>query len=501
MGKDLDSKPDAKPKNPAHTGTAFARRIRNWASRRIPSFVDSEFTKQSRERFRKRDTEEIPASIPPITQSVDLKRVYAAEFYTPAHAERLLVAFEKLGWNSADTFPFRANASEWVARSRRSPEGTWLNLGVIVPPDSQKRFHRATVCKLPAGFDVAHAEFMSISPSLSCIVLSFDTEAEHEKIYEGIARSQVGTKLIRNKRGGHSVVSPRSYKRRAVGKARTSIRRDILDWFHKNLPGAFSTNRSLELFPTCELLFTDNVSAISNQERSLLNEYLGLEYGRIYWDSCNLKGLTLVHPASASEAQKTHAVIHVERGDLAAVDNSTFGGSSDEAYLNRLSIELPKFVGHWSIDALLRLYQAEISGVRDRAVFSSQSQDATNTTRQLQRVVSNSIDVSLLAAELPNALREGLWNEWDFVFRAEGEPPVSFVKTSTQRYVESVRLLGKSDQIIRNLIVQQGNLINALEAIASQRKISRLTIAMTILTIAIFALTAVMAYDGLFQQS
>jgi hypothetical protein len=191
----------------------------------------------------------------------------------------------------------------------------------------------------------------------------------------------------------------------------------------------------------------------------------------------------------------------VERNDLKAIDNADYGGDNDQAYLNRLSMELPRFIGHWGISALLRLYQEELSMVRDGASSSSRSPDAASTIRRLQRVISNSIDVSLLVAELPKAFEDALWNDWDFLLREEGRPPVSLIASSNQWSIELVNRLGTSDKTVRELLVQQGNLVNALEAVASQRTMSRLTIAMTVLTIAILILTAVMAYPAMFSNT
>lgn len=501
MSEDLDFETKNVPRILAGRRDALARRIRNWASRGLPALIDSVNTKSSREYYRRKDLEEIPASIPPVAEHAALKRVYAAEFYTPAHAEQLFLAMEKLGWNSAETSPFRTSATEWVARSRKSSGGIWLNLGIIVPPGSKQGFRDATVSELPEGFDAAQAQFLSISPSLSCIVVTFDVKAETEGVYESIARSPLATRLIRTKRG-HSIIDPRRNKRQVIAEARERFRTDILSWFKTNLPGAFSASGNLELFPTCELLFMDGVRTGDDRAtRNLWKEYLGLDYGGGCWDSSDLPGLTFAHPVSHVESQKGHSVLYVERSDLKAIDNAIYGGDSDDAYLNRLSIELPGFIGHWGIGALLRLYQEELSAVRDGSWSLTQSGDASRAISRLQRVTSNSIDVSLLASELPNAFQNVLWNNCDFLLRGDGRAPLSFIAGSTQWSMEVLERLGTSDRTIRDLLVQQGNLINALEAIASQRTMSRLTVAMTLLTVAILILTAVMAIPVMFPKT
>lgn len=501
MREDSKSRTEGRPRVLATRRQMLAHKLRNWASRRFPTLIDSTIIKSSREFHRSKDIEEIPASIPPDTQHVVLKRVFAAEFYTPAHAEQLLVAFKKFGWSSAETSPLHTNAAEWVARSRMGSGGIWLNLGAIVPPGSETGIRGAAVSKLPKRFITARAEFLSISPSLSCIVLTFNAKAETEGVYEGIARSSLGTRLVRTSRG-YSIIGPRGHKRQAIAVTREGFRNDILSWVKANLPGAFSASGNLELFPTCELLFTDGIRNGDHQaSRNLWNEYLGLSYGGALWNSSDVPGLTFAHPVSHVENQKGHSVLYVERSDLKAIDNALYGGDNDDAYLNRLSMELPRFIAHRGISALLRLYQEELSMVRDEASFSSRTPDAASTIRRLQRVISNSIDISLLAAELPNAFEDALWNDWDFSLREDGRPPVSLIAASNQWSIELVNRLGTSDKTVRELLVQQGNLVNALEAVASQRTMSKLTIAMTVLTIAIFFLTAVMAYPAMFPKT
>ncbi|SIQ56566.1 hypothetical protein SAMN05880561_103545 [Rhizobium sp. RU33A] len=435
----------------------------------------------------------MPASIPAETQRVALKQVFAAEFYTPAHAARLFGAFEKLGWSSPDTSPFRMDAAERVTRSRRRFDAMWLNLGTIVPPGTKRVFRDATVCDLPKGFVAAHANFFSISPSLSCIVVAFDANTETEERFDNIARSPLGTKLTRIKRG-FSIARPRNVKQQAIGDARQSNRNDILSWFKTYLPGAFSTSESLELLPTCELMFTDGLRACDDRtSNGLWREYLGLDYGLGGWDSSDMNGLTFVHPVSSQDRDQGHSLLYIERSALKRIENSTYGGDSDQAYINRLSTDLPGFIGYWGIGALLRLYQEEISVVRDAGSSSVQSGDASGAVKRLQRVTSNSIDISLLASELPDALRNVHWTGCDFFRKSGDEPPTSLVAASSQWSTELLERLGTSDRAIRDLLVQQGNLINSLEAIASQRTMSRLTFAMTLLTVAIFILTAVMA--------
>jgi hypothetical protein len=479
---------------------ALARWLRDWASRRVPSLIDSTFTKIGREHYRNSDIDGVPASIPPDTQHVALKRVFAVEFYTPAHAEQLKEAFARLGWNSPATSPFRKNAAEWVDRSRKSSGGTWFNLGAIVSPGGKAVPKDTAVCALPKGFSAARAEFHSISSSLSCIVIAFEVGAEVEEIYECIARSPLATRLERTKRG-HIVTSPDRMKSEAISKARKDFRSDILGWFTINLPGAFSASGNLELFPTSEVIITDCLRIQENRTpRNLWTKYLDLGSVSAHWGSADWPGLTFVYPNNHMWSEKRHSVIYVERSDLKSVDNAMYGGDSDEAYLTRLSTDLPGFIVHWAICALLRLYQVDLGEMRDGASVSAQSRDAAVAIRRLQRVISSSMDVSLFAAELPSAFQHSHWVSTDFVRQEDAQSPLSLVDASTHLSLELVNQLSTSDKAIRDLLVQQGNLINAMEALESQRKMSRLSGAMTWLTIAILVLTAVMAYPVIFPS-
>lgn len=481
---------------------ALARNFRTWASRRFPSLIDSPNTKRSREYYLQKDLETIPASIPAATQHVALKRVFGAEFYTPAHAERLFQAFEKLGWHSAETSAFQRTSADWVARSRRGSEGgAWINLGAIVRPGSHRLFRDATEVDLPNGFEDAHAELFSISSSLSCIVVTFNAARDVEGRYEHIARASLSTELRRTKRG-FSIIDPRSRKRQAIGQARDDFRRNILKWFKTNLPGAFATSGNLELLPTCELLFLDGIRTQEDPPtRNLWIDYLGLDYGGGDWTSSNLPGLRFAHPVSHVDSQKGHAVLSVERRDLRAFDNAVYGGDDDRAYLNMFSMSLPGLICLWAIPTLLQLYRAELNVVRDSKSFTGQSENAASVLTRLRQVTSNSIDISLLAAELPEAIRFPIRDSWDFFLESDNVETISLISALTRRSIELVDQLATSDRAIRDLLLQQGNLMNALEAIETQRTMSRLTIFITALTIAILILTAVMAVPVVFPNS
>jgi hypothetical protein len=61
--------------------------------------------------------------------------------------------------------------------------------------------------------------------------------------------------------------------------------------------------------------------------------------------------------------------------------------------------------------------------------------------------------------------------------------------------------LEKSDRAIRDLLVQQGNLISAMEGVRTQRNMSKLTVIMTALTVVILLLTALMAVPVVFPEA
>lgn len=293
---------------------------------------------------------------------------------------------------------------------------------------------------------------------------------------------------------------PGENKRRMIAQSREGFRSDILKWFECNLPGAFSASGNLELFPTSELLFVDGFRNGDEDVPNLWKNYLGLDYGIGHWESSDVAGLMFAHPVSHVENQKGHSVIYAERSELQRTENALYGGDSDEAYLNRLSLELPGFVGHWGLSALLRLYQEELSVVRDGA-SSARSADAATAIERLQRVTSNSIDIALLAAELPDAFPFMLWSNCDFTSQRDGTESISLAAASRQWSMELLERLEKSDRAIRDLLVQQGNLINAMEGVRTQRNMSKLTVIMTALTVVILLLTALMAVPVVFPKA
>ncbi|MEI3804065.1 hypothetical protein V6R85_06065 [Agrobacterium sp. CCNWLW32] len=476
------------------------RRIRNWASRKFPALIESSNIKQSRNYYREKDHNLIPESIPHPDEIADLKAVYAAEFYTPAHAQRLMLGFKKMGWDSEEQSAFHRNHAEWVSRSRRDGSGIWINLGGIVSPKDRKIYRDVATAELPAGFKFAHAELFAISSSVNCIVIRFDPTHETEVAYGHIAREQLATELRKTKRG-FTIIRPRARKTDLIGAFRESFRKDILNWFASNLPGAFSSNGNAELFPTCEVLFLDNVLKRANdsgQATTLWLEYLGINYGVGRWASIDIPGLGFTHPVSHRVDRKGHAAISVERGSLNEIDISLYGDQNDDAYLNKLSLGMSGFICQWSVNALIDIYRDQINSARDTSWSTDSALDTVKILKRLQNITSNSVDVSLLASELPNALSQPIWDSLEFSSSCVEEDAISLSAALTDRAIGTIGQLVSSDKIVRDSLLQQGNLINALEAVQTQRNMARLTTIMMWLTVAIFLLTTIMAYPVIF---
>ena len=119
--------PDQEPTDAAPRRSLFFR-LQNYGYRKFPSFIPDPYLHERLERYRSHDADGNAKSEPPSDEVINLRCIWAVEFYTPSQISKLLRGFEKLGWNTDDSLGVDCNPVLWIQRTRESADGGgWLN--------------------------------------------------------------------------------------------------------------------------------------------------------------------------------------------------------------------------------------------------------------------------------------------------------------------------------------------------------------------------------------
>ena len=152
---------------------SFLKRAKDRIHHIYRSYIKDPYLKEHLKHYRKMDHKENQRTSPPENEVIDLKCLWAVEFYTPAHTDNLVNSFTKLGWNKEENTADLGNPITWLYGLRRYHRGNaWMNLGLLIPSNADSQIlgrHRRV--SLPTSIDYALAGMHSLSPSLMCIVV------------------------------------------------------------------------------------------------------------------------------------------------------------------------------------------------------------------------------------------------------------------------------------------------------------------------------------------
>ena len=176
--------PDQEPTDAAPR-RSFLFRLQEYGYRKFPSLIPDPERYKHLEMYRRRDADNNVKSEPPSDEIIDLRCVWAVEFYTPSQVSNLLRSFEKLGWNTDDSLGVDHNPARWIQRTRESAYGGgWLNLGPIQRPGGGIPFSFGRKAPLPIGVEYAHAAMYSLTSSVTCIVIGFVLDETQNRRFE-----------------------------------------------------------------------------------------------------------------------------------------------------------------------------------------------------------------------------------------------------------------------------------------------------------------------------
>jgi hypothetical protein len=390
-------------------------RLRKYAFRRLPFLIPDPDYRQLFEDSRSRDSEDNAKTAPPHGELVNLSCIWAVEFYTPSHVDRLLSGFDALGWSKDDASLSRPNPALWVRQLRETEYGGgWFNLGVICRTGEKRFVGIDRTAPLPRNVEYATGEIFSVTSSMTCIVMGFLLDEEYSLRVDQALRRNYGTRLERRQRG-YRIHDPSSQKKTAVRAIRACTRELATNWFRAHLPGLFSSGILDGEFPTCEFMTLRVGRPFPQREEGAARpeEYLHILEIDHDWDAWAYRaapGLKFAWPVLRDEENWFHAIVAARENDFSDDDTHIYGGtgrSSCTAYVDRC---LKGLLSRWALLAVLSGFERHLNAIRDSATFRpDHRRKPLILLETLGGDLSQSVDIAAVSAELGQARVCGRW--------------------------------------------------------------------------------------------
>ena len=423
---------------------------------------------------------------PPNNERIDLVCLWAAEFYTPSHHEKLVDSFAKLGWDKEKWTRGSGDPIAWLNGLRGDHRGgAWMNLGLLAPHDS-KLFSRTQdrIVELPAGMMYATAGIYSLTPSLVCIVVCFVFDEHWLDKFDCALRTDHRTYATRTIHGWQYHM-PRHQKIDRINEIRASLSQLAASWFSRNLPGLFSSGLAEGELPTCEFITTrlvDPFASPTQQTNSILGYpgIMGISQDRHVWRYESIPNLKLRLPTGRERGPKYHSILAMR--EPMPLENPSDRPSNRERLkiLHELNLVIPNWLSVWATLPLLEGYTRHIRKIRDStSLRPTNRQNSLRVLESLGNHVSFSVDIAAVAAELASDSKIPfplLHVSGKFDPAEPGAQQGTSLTTSlTYMIRDRANWLQKTDSALRDQFTQYGALIGATENVRVQKKLSVLT--------------------------
>lgn len=491
-----------------------------WAHKRFPALVPHPRLKTSVEQARRHDAADNLRTTPPDDESIRLRCVWAAELYTPAHVTGLISSFTGLGWDKEDLGRPNSTPARWLRRFRDAPYGGgWYNLGAICRPGDTPRFFDARTAPLPPAVDYAFATMYSLSSSITSIVIGFLLREDYAARYDEILRRSYETRAASTDQAGFQILNPANQKAAAVDSFRKEFQAWANDWIASHLPGIFASGLIQDGVPTCEFLtfrrtqpFT-RIAKNGTRERDWLMA-LNMHSEMDAWMLDRTPQVRWSWPLLGYEGSRFHAAVAVREGDLDEQKFRMHGndpGLAGAIYVDR---SVNRLLSRWSVLALLAGFESALHLVRDSTTPWNGARSApTDILPLLQSNLWLSTSIATANADLAQVTRSGEAFEHDVARFTPVLPElfsdeqITLVELWRRRVHERAVRLKDTEQLIRDLLLQQGTVSSASQNIRLQTRIRLLTSVLVVLTVILVVLTLSLVkvgeqplWDWLWQQ-
>ena len=441
--------------------------------------------------IRKRDNDRNRDSSLPDGEHLEIHCVWGIEYYVPEHFERLIEAFEQLGWaerDPSDATSWNPDPITWIRNAQRHRRGgAWISLGELVAPGESRPF--ASPCHevpLPEYFRYARAHLHSMSTSLIAVRICFALTEDHSTRFNSILnsiRSSYTTKIGQREQ----IHFPDQQKTDAIKQFRETLADSVALWFSKNLPGAFASGNFTRPMPTCELITTRTATPLepdSDQSPATYLRLAELDRGFDVWVSTDNWGLHFRTDTSTRQ----HVILAAREQDL-----DSDAASHEELDSHRRVYMVDTFAIDvfvcWALIIFLDTYRSYIVESRNRLLSHVRSRKrALKSLKLLEEGVLAGVDVAAIAAEISNRASAGQWfgesaENFRFLLPLPRISEESFAQRFRAIIEEQSNWLEKIEVAAREQAMQIGSLLGARENVRLQYWIRGLTVVVLISTL------------------
>ena len=471
---------------------SFRYHIKKVVHNRFSRFFNYPISSMELESSRKFDSKKNTETCPPDDESIDLCCMWAVEFYTPAHVDKLLAGLRKMEIkNRSGIRPSPiSQIQEW---RQRSHSNAWMDLGTIRPLGTDNSLRAGPLtAPLPPHVQYAIGGLFSLTSSLTCVVIGFVFEKDFSTQFDDALRKnrQTYTKSFRR---GYTEYDPVRQKTDHICQIRTETAELAARWFRENLPGIFSSGILGGNLPTCEFVTLrkaepfppcskGNAEPSYYQYLSILDMYSTFDA----WQCENTQGLKFSPSKSRDQGPEYHSILAIKKSE-----------SDKPVLIQHINREIQYLLSRWAIFPLLVGYSQHLNAIRDS--FRSKSrQKSVKILRMLSDHVSY-IDIAAVTAELIAYTQNLSWFSLNLgTFKPCNEKSSAsddhtLAKDLCFAIEERAMWLQKTDQSLRDHLTQYGSLLGAEENVRLQRAIRFLTWVILILTL----LTVVLSWTEL----
>ena len=468
------------------------------ASRCFPNYFTRPYPRSRLQEIRQTDPKQNARHTPPADEFIDLCSIWAIEFYTPAHMDKLFSSLEHLEWTEDET----RNPVTWLKHRETSQYSQgWMPLGPIIPhgiPDPY--ITHSLRAALPSNVQYAYGDIYCFTPSLIVVVLEFVFDKKHSRLFDDALRLERES-YVTAIPSGFRIHDPGNQRISHIRTIRRDTRRLITEWFSENIPGLCSDGLLGEDFPTCEFVTLRKGQPFPIREESdggfhwHLHD-LGLSNSYGSWESQRMPALRFQPSSADRNAANYHSMLSIHEGSWEQQRPQDENGSSRESRINDMHRRVSGMLGIWAIDVLLQGYAQHFRRLRNSEFLrSAQHKSAVEALRRISEGVSYSMDIAAVTDELASLARTkrplGFEIE-SFVPRSDA--PDYWWQGSLEQLIhrqigENAKWLRSMDNAVRDHLTQYGTVLGMVEDVRLQRKITWLTYAMLALTIVLAILT------------
>ena len=447
------------------------------------------------DQYRKNDPTSNAETTPPEDEHVDLHCMWAVEFYTPSHVDKLVGNLKKLGWDRNELLG-RESPASWVRITRQHSEGGgWFNLGTIRSGDDRRAWPpRDRTAPLPMDVHHARGGIYSFTPSLTCIVICFVFEDDFRcRIDEALRTSrQTYTRPVSR---GHEILDPERQKTDEVRLLRQECVDLAARWFRENLPGVFSSGLLGDQLPICEFVTLHKAEPFPDREAkeytpSGYMRVLDLEFSPSVWRAKDIPSLKFSLELSGQNPEY-HSIFVVRDAEIEGTKLlDAYGGLPGlAAYVDHTYREM---IGKVAIRPLLDGYSSRLNELRDAVTAKIRRPSRRRPSHTLQVLVDNvayDVDIETVTTDLiastaePSIFYRHLASfEPCFNWQTRDSLAELFRPVSNKHAVR----LKQTAQSLRDHLTQFGSLIAATEDVRTQRSILWLTVIVAALAVVTF---------------